>query len=562
MKEPETQFRWLDFVSSGSPTVYAICLTILVVFFLLAFSPGLRGIIDNRIWRFVFGDKTLESLPTQQPAQEPAEVSDTALASPPAIVEEEEPELPKAIPEEELPLEEDDEMTLHHRVISAGFGDRDPEKVEIAYQKLKSFRDRQTTDEHLETLRVNMLLAAGVDAGEEELKELEQKNRTWLQPSFSLMRYYGKLKRFDLALPHAELAIHRSENDSDKAFSYNELADILLHEDTQDGALEVLNRALQEIFEDEAKASVLDKIAEIYESKKDRLNVAKAREHALTLTPSNKKRRFDAAYNYSKDNKQHLALYHYQILTNQDPKYKFAMNNLGVAYDRLKLPGKCIESWERAAYWGEAHPIGNIAIQYIDNGFYDDARRVLDAIDESIKDDPQIVSAINLIKSRNDYEEQELDEHQKAMEVHHEYMLLAIESEQDPELNELQNENFIGDWTSNSGAKLNMNIAEGLGLFSYGQLTGVLIEISSGGLTGLLGGVQTTQQKYSIFLNLSGAVLSGKGHHMPEQSSRTSLLSADPKSREYFLVVTGKNEIKGTYWTEEKRPIEISFNRN
>jgi tetratricopeptide (TPR) repeat protein len=375
-----------------------------------------------------------------------------------------------------------------------------------------------------------------------------------------LTDYFEDLARFDLAEPHAQKAIDRSKTDLRKAHSYRVMADIRIQLGTQADALELLNNAISEVLENEAKARILDKVAEIHEAANDKLMAAKALEHALKLTPSDKGRRFKLAYIYSDHGRQHLALFHYRILADQDPRHPSTMNNLAIVYGGLKLPGKCVEAWKRAASWGETHPMGNLSIQFIKHGFYDEARKVLDDVPLEHRDNPRVIKAISFLESTNEQEDEELNKHLEAMKVHHKYMLLAVEAEQNPELNQLTPKDLAGDWATASGAELKIDLSEG------GDLNAVLtVPTRFSPLAGLIAGTSRSspsERKFSLNLFKNGLVLTGTGFPLTQERGSTLIGGGSPPNRDYFLVVTGKTNIRGFYSTDYKNPLEISFNRS
>ena len=236
------------------------------------------------------------------------------------------------------------------------------------------------------------------------------------------------------------------------------------------------------------------------------------------------------------------------------------MNNLAIVYNGLKLPGKCVEAWKRAASWGEAHPMGNLSIQLIKHGFYDEARKVLDDVPPEHRDNLRVIDAISCLESTNKHEDEELNKHLEAMKIYHKYMLLAVEAEQIPELNQLTPKDLAGDWASASGAELKIDPSEG------GDLNTVLtVPTGFSGLAGLIGGTSPSspsESKFSLVLFKHGLVLTGTGFPLTQKRERTILTSGIPQNRNYFLVVTGKTNIRGFYWTDYENPQEISFNRS
>jgi tetratricopeptide (TPR) repeat protein len=100
-------------------------------------------------------------------------------------------------------------------------------------------------------------------------------------------------------------------------------------------------------------------------------------EAALDIEPNNTQLRFDIAYAYSENNSEELALLHYKKLTDTI-KHSIGQNNMGVSYGLLKLKGKAIKCYFEAEKQNETLPMANLAYEYIDAGFTDDAQKLID----------------------------------------------------------------------------------------------------------------------------------------------------------------------------------------
>jgi len=75
--------------------------------------------------------------------------------------------------------------------------------------------------------------------------------------------------------------------------------------------------------------------------------------------------------------REKLALLHYKKLTDITPQ-AMTLNNLGVCYSHLKLKAKAITSFLKSAEYKETLAMGNIADSYLDAGFVNDAKKVID----------------------------------------------------------------------------------------------------------------------------------------------------------------------------------------
>ena len=143
MQEQAAHSNVLETIFSVPGAVITICITVIFVLCLLAVSPRLRDFLRGVKIKLGSGSKQFEISPADQPSQELAAENRTASIKPPAAEEiEEKPELRGAAPTpDELPLDDDDELSLRKKMYIAAFADKDSDKLETTYQKLKSLQD-------------------------------------------------------------------------------------------------------------------------------------------------------------------------------------------------------------------------------------------------------------------------------------------------------------------------------------------------------------------------------------------------------------------------------------
>lgn len=98
-----------------------------------------------------------------------------------------------------------------------------------------------------------------------------------------------------------------------------------------------------------------------------------AREEALLADPSRKSLRFALAYAYSKQDLDTLAVFHYQVLLQQQPNNCGARNNLGVELVTLDVKSAAVEEFKKAADDNEQYAPANLAGRLVSAGFLDEA---------------------------------------------------------------------------------------------------------------------------------------------------------------------------------------------
>jgi tetratricopeptide (TPR) repeat protein len=152
-----------------------------------------------------------------------------------------------------------------------------------------------------------------------------------------------------------------------------------------DRALRILGDLLQSLPDPEERHSLFLGLAEVAHLKGDQILEAAALEQVLELNPSDAEVRFRVAYLYSEMKKDRLAVYHYRLRISQDQD-PLAINNLGAAFDALKLKGKEIEMYEAAS---DRHELAkaNLSHAYVDRGFLKSAEELALDVERSTIDD-------------------------------------------------------------------------------------------------------------------------------------------------------------------------------
>ncbi len=133
-------------------------------------------------------------------------------------------------------------------------------------------------------------------------------------------------------------------------------------------------------------------LAEVARNQSDRELESAALERVLDFDPSDSGIRFRLAYLYGEMQKRHLSTYHYNLRLAQG-RDATALNNLGVGYGRLNLPGKEIEAFERAGedFWLAK---ANLSHAYVDRGFLAEAEKLASEVTRADCDETERNRAI------------------------------------------------------------------------------------------------------------------------------------------------------------------------
>lgn len=176
----------------------------------------------------------------------------------------------------------------------------------------------------------------------------------------------------------------------------------------KDSAFELLFAAVQKFTSPDAISHIYNGLAKLYDfSGKSELQ-AIALEKAVEANPKNIDARFSAAYNYSESDRGLLSIFHYMTLIRLKSMEAASYNNLGIAFDQLNMPFTAIRYYKEAAKMGNTLAAANLAFEYIDSGFADEAQETLDKARKGEKIHANVGSAIAKLSSKQEDEDNKI----------------------------------------------------------------------------------------------------------------------------------------------------------
>jgi tetratricopeptide (TPR) repeat protein len=216
-------------------------------------------------------------------------------------------------------------------------------------------------------------------------------------------------------------------------------------------AIDCLERRLQEVTDPSQKVAVYDALSSAFKERGDNEAAAIALEKVVQLSPGNREKLFDAAYLQSDVKLDLLSISNYGTLLGLDPKHAVALNNMGVAASLFKMKGKQISLYKRAMNRENTLAMANLANQYIDTGFWDDAKEILDKA--RVKDNPHENVGRALFRMQSMQTEE--DEKWTALQRQAEEFQRRVRAYADARFdNSSTNENFGGLWRTPEGREV------------------------------------------------------------------------------------------------------------
>lgn len=140
-------------------------------------------------------------------------------------------------------------------------------------------------------------------------------------------------------------------------------------------------------------------------------------EKLLEFSPADNELRFSLAYKYSEVQSHELSLFHYSRIPHRG-RGAITWNNLGVAYNNLKLKVSAMRAFRKSEADGETLAMSNIASDLLRAGFEPEARAICEkamALPDHNKRVPTVMVSINETVEHEDKKIEELDKEAQAL---------------------------------------------------------------------------------------------------------------------------------------------------
>ncbi len=212
----------------------------------------------------------------------------------------------------------------------------------------------------------------------ERLKDIAEKNPTSSRTLSYLARVYDNFKLHALSAEIYMRAYAVADNPKKKAdYAQGAVKQFALSKQLEkvNEALELLRMISSET--PSAEARLLDSILDLAELDKNQDAEVAILERLVELQPDNHGARFNLAFKHSDQGNDELAVYHYQIIPEAE-RPAMVWNNLGAAFEQLKLPVKAVESYKRASEMGVTLAMSNLANKLLNVGFVEEAQANVD----------------------------------------------------------------------------------------------------------------------------------------------------------------------------------------
>jgi len=519
----------------------------LLPFAITGVAAGIAGICSSPVIlkKFAFGKEGLNSefVPLQEGYEER-----TPKKSHEDIVKEQAKAPPKEETKDSIGVKEDKDNLPLFELSGLDFADlyraaflyNDMALVNKTLQHYKV--EKNWSEEKTQTFKYEILNGSPLVDAISELKRLEKENGSWFFPSTALAKHYLQSDLADQAIHHVEIALLRARDSQETLDAKILKSRILTHLGQDQEAVTLLKESLKDNkSNNDSRVQIYQAIADVYKHLESSDSEAYYLEAALKISPDNHGLRFRLAYLYSNSKNSLAAFHHYKILANLKPDYPSVENNFALVLGEFEMLGKKIYAYNKAAQYGETLPIGNIIVDLVSSGFFEEAQKHLDQVPQDKQNEERIVAARNYLQEKKQTEEArflEIEDRASSLQLFRDKFINA-------ELSALETidmpiEELAGNWPG-SDSSLRLETKDGLLIGIY--TTKNFIYRATGKKEGALLIMNVFQTKKLISQGALSALLMGALSPKEPEWQDVSFFDADSFDIKFFI--KSRNEIEG-----------------
>ncbi len=249
--------------------------------------------------------------------------------------------------------------------------------------------------------------------------------------------------------------------EEERARSIARAADSLYESGKREEAFARIMLELGKAGSKEVESHLYEGLATLYEKAREPELRALAIEKALEGRPNNPSLRFQAALGYDHESFTRLALMHYRKQLDFHPDDVASLNNIGIEYDRLKMPMRSVRNFKKSAEHNETLAMANLAYQFLSAGFASEATQILDRA-RTMADVHSLVGSAIAYMAQMEEAEKEVEE--KCIEAAHDQQrflaafgeaFFVTQSKKQPAAN------FAGRWKLPDGVEIDVTQVDG-----------------------------------------------------------------------------------------------------
>ncbi len=292
-------------------------------------------------------------------------------------------------------------------MISA-FVSADIERGEEVYEQAQNAESDANEKLRIEAIYLRLRYGRGDTTALDKLQDLAERAKEAPEVLPTVYEFVGSAydiaEEFQAANKAYESAAEVAQSEEERAQYVNSAAHCLFEAGDTKEAFERLVVEIERTSSRKALSKLYSGLASLHKEAGNTDVRAIALQKALEYKPNDTQLRFGAAYSSSESDLSALSLMHYRILLRLKPDNAAALNNIGVIHEQLDMPIRQVNSYKKASEKGNTLAAANLAYQYLNAGFADEAKGVLNAarVEEDVH--PNVGSALAAVSQKEEAE--------------------------------------------------------------------------------------------------------------------------------------------------------------
>jgi Flp pilus assembly protein TadD len=319
-------------------------------------------------------------------------------------------------------IEEKDDVTVEKDNIKNlinSWIDNDKNRMKIDYEVLQNEETISSNKIKNEAFYYSLLYQIGDDSNHnfETIEKKAEGTEVFGDVMNIIATAYESTNNYEIAISYYEKGLAVEKNKGELGYLIRGLAHSNFMSGNKNKAYSLLKTALNSTNNNEEKFEYLKALAEQYDKDNNTESKISALEKALEIKPNDKSVIFDLAYTYGETNQLKLALLHYKNLVRIDPVHKNAINNLGVAYEKLGMRFSAVKCYKKATELDHTLAASNLALSYINAGFEGEARGILEQANSQEEVDVRVGKNLVNLQEKIKREKEEVENNLEVAQV-------------------------------------------------------------------------------------------------------------------------------------------------
>lgn len=397
MSETTTSIDLILAIGSLWKIVASVVFLIAIIIFREPLKKSIAGLKNLRIKR---GQ-------TEVTVDQIAEKENKKLEEIPSDEAKQEPEKKDSVKE----IVEPKEPTEWFFEMFSAFNENRVEDAEEAFKKLQTSEANAIDRIKNEAKYLWFRYTKGIDKNAlQRLEELTNNDDASGNVLFWLANCHEFALNYNKAIEAHQRALSAKINDTERANHIVSISQCMSKIDKTDDGIAFITLNLNNVESEKAKAALYKGLADLHEKSGNIVLRAIAFQKVLQYKPEDRESLFDAAYSQSAAKFSQLCTTNYHTLLKFNPDNYSALNNLGVECESLEMPIKSVQYYKRAIEKDNTLAMANLSYRYMNQGFEQEARDILNKAKSKDKPHRNVGEAIANLEDRKESESKKWDE--------------------------------------------------------------------------------------------------------------------------------------------------------